>query len=380
MKQIIKGILLMVMLMVFMGNAEAATYNTPTKSDMTFGECISFQEGALNSNGSGYFGHCVKATCYSGVWKTEYYISEDMVKCTNGNQSKYNQIINNGCTPYIGSCTPSTKVKYCSAVAYFDCNKTSGGGIYTPPTLAPITTPPTTTKKTTTKPITTKPTTPVTTAPVVQSNNNFLASLELDPGNISFSKTIQTYNLEITEDVTFIDVKLTLEDEKAKYVIENNTDLNVEKPILIIVTAENGELRTYTINLKYKNEEIILDSNSKIKDLNIIGYDIDFNSEQISYTLKINKEKSLDIQIELEKETSKYEILGNKNLKNRSKIKINVTAEDGSETSYLINIKKSNNLGGIVIVVLVVGIAGFVGYKLVGKLTSREKETRYEYE
>ena len=375
MKHIIKYFLLII-LFVIRVNVDAASYNTPTKSDMTYGECISFQDSVLTSSGNGYFAHCVKATCYGGIWKTEYYISDNMVKCTNGNQNKYNLTINNGCTPYIGSCTPTTKVKYCSTVAYFDCNKTSDGGIYTPPTLAPITT--TTTRRTTTRPRTT--TTTQTTTPVKQSDNNYLADLNINPGNISFSKLIQKYTIEITEDITSIIVTPTLEDEKAKFVVENNTEINVENPIIITVTAENGETRVYTIELKYKDVEVVLDSNSKISDLKISGYNLNFSPDIISYTIKIDKEENLNLEVKLASETSTYVVSGNNNLKNRSKIKINVTAEDGSETTYLINIKKSNNFGGIIVVILVVGIAGFVGYKLVGKLTSKEEETKYEYE
>lgn len=376
MRQILKISLFIFVLNIFIIGVDAASFNTPTKSDITYGECLDFQESVKTSSGNGYFGNCVKATCYSGVWKTEYRLSEDIISCTNGNSSKYLQIINNGCIPYIGSCTPSTTVKYCSVVTYYDCNKTSTGGGYTPPT---VTTKPTTTRTTTTRPPVTPPS--QTTTPVLKSNNNYLTNIEFEPGKIFFLKTALEYTLEISGNTTSIEVKPILEDEKAKYIVSNNTDINFDIPITITVTAENGETRIYTIKLKALTEgEEVLDSNSKLSSLTISGYNINFTPDVFSYSLKIKNETNLAIEANPASDTSSYEVKGNYDLKNRSKIEIIVTADDNSESIYLINIKKSNNLSGIIVVLLVVGVAGYVGYKLLRKLTSKEKETNYEYE
>jgi hypothetical protein len=88
----------------------------------------------------------------------------------------------------------------------------------------------------------------------------------------------------------------------------------------------------------------------------------------------------LDINIELDSENATYTISGNENLKNKSRINIIATAQDGSTTTYLINIRKNSNFGGIFVVIIVLGIAGFVGNKLIRKITFKEKETKYEYE
>jgi hypothetical protein len=130
--------------------------------------------------------------------------------------------------------------------------------------------------------------------------------------------------------------------------------------------------------LKYT--ETPLDANSKIKNIIISGYDLNFNYDITSYKLKINKEKSLDINIELDSENATYTISGNENLKNKSRINIIATAQDGSTTTYLINIRKNSNFGGVFVVIIVLGIAGFVGNKLIRKITFKEKETKYEYE
>lgn len=366
---------LLILLLLTSFDVYATSYDTPVKKDMTLDECLSYQDKEKSSSGSGYFAHCVKATCYGGVWKTGYYIASDLVKCTNGNQNKFRMIVNDGCTPYIGTCTPTVKEKYCSKISYYDCTKTADGKAYVPPVLEPqTTTSTTTTRKPQLKPQTTKTTTTV----IIKSTNNYLADLKVNPGNLSFYKSVQNYTIEINKEVTSIEVTPTLEDEKAQVTVENNYSISIDKPILITVIAENGDTRLYTINLKYT--ETPLDANSKIKNIIISGYDLNFNYDITSYKLKINKEKSLDINIELDSENATYTISGNENLKNKSRINIIATAQDGSTTTYLINIRKNSNFGGIFVVIIVLGIAGFVSNKLIRKITFKEKETKYEYE
>ena len=367
----------LILLLITSFDVYATSYNTSVKKDMTLDECLSYQDKEKSSSENGYFAHCVKATCYGGVWKTGYYIASDLVKCTNGNQNKYRMVVNDGCTPYVGSCTPTVKEKYCGRVSYYDCTKTSDGKAFVPPVLEPqTTTTTTTTRRPPLKPQTTKTTTSTTV--LVKSTNNYLTDLKVNPGNISFYKFVQNYTIEINKEVTSIEIIPTLEDEKAQVKVENNTSISIDKPILITVTAENGDTRLYTINLKYA--EVPLDSNSRIKRVDISGYNLDFDSDITSYKLKINKEKSLDINVELESENATYVISGNENFKNKSRINITVTAQDGSTTTYLINVKKNSDFGGIIIVIMVIGVAGFVGYKLIRKITFKEKETKYEYE
>ena len=301
---------LLILLLLTSFDVYATSYDTPVKKDMTLDECLSYQDKEKSSSGSGYFAHCVKATCYGGVWKTGYYIASDLVKCTNGNQNKFRMIVNDGCTPYIGTCTPTVKEKYCSKISYYDCTKTADGKAYVPPVLEPqTTTSTTTTRKPQLKPQTTKTTTTV----IIKSTNNYLADLKVNPGNLSFYKSVQYYTIEINKEVTSIEVTPTLEDEKAQVTVENNYSISIDKPILITVIAENGDTRLYTINLKYT--ETPLDANSKIKNIIISGYDLNFNYDITSYKLKINKEKSLDINIELDSENATYTISGNENLK-----------------------------------------------------------------
>lgn len=386
MKKILNLLFTFLLFFIFTTYVDAINYNTPVHSDMNYGQCVDFQDSALYTTGSGYFGHCIKATCYSSVWKTYYYISENMVRCANGNDSKYVQIVKTGCSGYVGSCTPSTKERYCSMITYYDCNKTSSGALFTPTTTitpSPFAPPiKTTTKKpspfvppikTTTKKII------ITTEPIIKSNNNFIQSLIIENVKLNFNKNITNYIIQLAEDVKSLNFTIVLEDTKAKYIIENNEEINREMPIKITVTAEDESTRIYMINIKDKEE--VLNSNSKLDDLKIEGFKIKFDPDILTYDITIKKQSSLNISVIPQSETSSYYITGNSNLKNKSQIIINVKAEDTSETKYILNIKKSSNLNGIIIVILVIGIAGFVGYKVFRKITTKEaEETSYEYE
>ncbi len=380
MKKISNLLFTFILFFLFMINVKAIDY-----ADMTYSECVYFQEAMVYTSGTGFFKHCIKATCYSGVWKTYYYISDNMVRCSNGNYAQYSQVVRNDCTNYYGSCTPSTRERYCGITTYYDCNKDSLGNPFTtttttttkviPPPLVP---PVNTTKKTTTKRTTEKTSSTTTTTAQIKSSNNFIESLTIEGINLFFNKNITSYTIQLDKDITSLKFNITLEDTKASYLIENNEEIDRKLPITITVTAEDESKRVYKINIKDEEEQ--LDSNSKLEDLKIKGYKIKFDPDILSYNISIKDQNSLKISVMPQSETSTYSIIGNSNLKNKSQITITVKAEDQSETNYIINIKKSGNFNGIIIVILVLGIAGFVGYKIFKRITTKEVEANYEYE
>ena len=150
---------------------------------------------------------------------------------------------------------------------------------------------------------------------------------------------------------------------------------------MITVTAENGDTKEYTINLIYEEEE---PSSNKIEKLTIEGYKLDFNSDKNSYSLKIDKNvKTLNFNITLEDEEASYEIIGNSNLKNGSKINIVVTGSDNKDNIYVFNIKKSGNMALVFIIIIVIGIGGVVAYKVITKLKNNNDNGNtgdYDYE
>lgn len=189
-----------------------------------------------------------------------------------------------------------------------------------------------------------QPQVPIVNIPTVpKSTDASLKNIELSSGSIEFSSDKDTYDLTVSYDVSSIEVKGISNDGKASVKVEGDTNLKEgDNVIKLVVTAEDGTTtKTYTLNIKRENK--VLSKNSNIKKLTINNYDLKFNKNKKEYDLTINNEDNLTINVELEDEFAKYEIIGNKKLKNKSVIKIIVTAEDNSSTIYIINIIKEKN-------------------------------------
>ena len=112
-----------------------------------------------------------------------------------------------------------------------------------------------------------------------------------------------------------------------------------------------------------------------MESLSILNYDINFNKNKLQYTLKIRSEKELDITTLSENQNATIRIVGNENLKNNSQIKIIVIAEDLSERTYIINIKKNFNVLPVLIVVISILVAGGIVLLVVLVLKNNDKFT-----
>lgn len=346
--------------------------------------CLDFQAsyGQANFN-QGYFGHCIKATCYSGTWQTQFY-TEGLVKCSNGNQDPLYFVAKSSCTAYSGACRSDAYPKYCAILASYDCSRTSNGLTYQTTTKKTTTTTTTTTTKKPNRPNNTKPntttsqTTTTTTTTTLKDSNNYLKELDLKDTDFIFSREVETYNLKISKDITSIEVTAKPESDKATVKIENNENIDIDKPILVTVTAEDDTSRVYRIILSYEDE---LDSNTNLSKIEIQGYNLEFKTDVTEYKLKISRsDKKLDMIVETESDSSTYEIKNNSNLKNKSKVVVTVTAENSDTKDYTITIKKSSNFGLVLLILILLGICGYVIYKLVTKMPEQKEDDGYDYE
>lgn len=80
--------------------------------------------------------------------------------------------------------------------------------------------------------------------------NNYLESLSLEGYNLTpaFLKTNNTYFINIDSDVSSLNITAKAESDEAKVNIYGNNNLeDGENKILVFVTAENGDVRTYRI-------------------------------------------------------------------------------------------------------------------------------------
>lgn len=176
-----------------------------------------------------------------------------------------------------------------------------------------------------------------------KSKNADLKLLQIDIEGLSpeFDKDVTEYYLVVGLEIEDIKVIARAEDINSEVIVSGNTDLEEGKnKIIITVTAEAGNTKTYVLNVtKTDNEQLV---NANLKSLMIRGFELypTFKPNIYNYNVNINEVISfLDVKAEPENEKATIAVEGNNNLtKGDNLIKITVTAEDGETTrTYKIN-------------------------------------------
>lgn len=205
---------------------------------------------------------------------------------------------------------------------------------------------------TTTQPPTTT-TAPATTTQAQRSNNANLSSLHVtdSDGNeveLSPSFSPNTYEYSATVDATIrtINIDATMEDSRANMVISNNATEELvageNNRITITVTAEDGtSKKAYVINIRRD----ALTADATLKSLSIKECDdFKFEEDKFSYNVRVaNSVTKLTLDYEASSSDATVSITGNEDLEDGSKVKILVTAEDGTKREYILNIVKENS-------------------------------------
>ena len=89
------------------------------------------------------------------------------------------------------------------------------------------------------------------------SGDNYIKSLKIDGYKIDFDMYKYEYNINVGYDVKSLKLDVVLNDPSATYEVKGNKNFKVgDNVVEIIVTAENGDTRTYTINVKKDSEEL----------------------------------------------------------------------------------------------------------------------------
>lgn len=183
-----------------------------------------------------------------------------------------------------------------------------------------------------------------TTKPVEEekSNNANLKSLEVDNQELvpSFSTNTVAYTMQVTNTITELNIKAEPEDEKATVSIQGNKNLKEgENLVTISVSAEDGTVKIYEIQVTRLKEMTLGLASLKIEDTNI---DKQFKSDLYQYEITIKEKTQLEIEAVANDEKATVEIIGNENLEEgENVITIIVTSQDGNEkVTYQIKAKK----------------------------------------
>lgn len=180
--------------------------------------------------------------------------------------------------------------------------------------------------------------------PVVKDSNNNLSDLSITGYDINpaFNKDITNYSLNIPNNISTIIVNATKESNKATISGTGTKNINVGSNTLqVIVTAENGNKKIYSIIVNREGSNIKSNDNS-LKSLVIDGYDLNpsFNPNTTDYTVTIpNEATSVIVNATKNNNKATLNIIGNNNLKvGDNEVSVEVIAEDGNKKIYKINV------------------------------------------
>ena len=168
-----------------------------------------------------------------------------------------------------------------------------------------------------------------------KSNNSNLKALSIEGATIlpTFSPSVTSYTVQVAKDIQKLNVNAVAEDEKATISIKGNEQLKEgENLITVSVSAEDGTVKIYEINVERLPEETIV---LGLKTLKIDGTDIDkrFKTDVYNYEIKVEEDVSrLKIEAIPNDETATVEILGNDELfEGENIITIMVSSQGGNE-------------------------------------------------
>ncbi len=189
-----------------------------------------------------------------------------------------------------------------------------------------------------------------------KSSNANLSNLGINPNDFKgFNPSVTTYDVIVPNETTSVEVYANAQNKNSTISGIGKKELKEGlNSINIIVTAEDGTSKTYTINLtrqqsnstenEVKQEEVP----TRLEQLKIEGCKLnpEFNSEIYEYNVEFTGDlNKLNIEAQSNNENAKINIIGNENLiKGNNTIEIQVTDPESDKTlSYIINVNKIEN-------------------------------------
>ena len=185
-----------------------------------------------------------------------------------------------------------------------------------------------------------------------KSSNANLSNLGIRPNDFTgFKAATTSYNVIVPSDVQEIEVYAIAQDSKAKISGTGKKQLQEgQNTIAVVVTAEDGTKKTYTINVtksgeteEPEKEEEVSKGLSELK-IGDLGLTPEFKTDVYEYTIKyVGTETSLDINAIATDKDYIVDIIGNENLQEGENI-ISILVSDAEENNvatYKIKVNKS---------------------------------------
>lgn len=216
---------------------------------------------------------------------------------------------------------------------------------------------------------------------VAKSSDATLKSMTTDLVDLAFNKNTTNYTVNVNKTVTSLGLKAAANSSKATVKITGDEGFVVgENTVKVVVTAENGTTKTYTIKVvKSKYERVPL------LDLDVKGYKIspEFEPDKFLYELDVVAKNSIEVEYVLADEDTKVAIEGADNLKiGENEVRVVVTEEDGIITTYALKVnvapsadevKQSTSIWIIVVIILALAIAAETVYMIIKNKKTNQK-------
>lgn len=195
-----------------------------------------------------------------------------------------------------------------------------------------------------------------------KSANNDLSSLKVEGYELDndFSKNRIQYEIYVPYNVEKVNIVASANDSNAKVSGTGETQLTVgDNKVNIVVTAENGAKKTYTINIirKLANDDTAL-SKVSVVDSNKARVDLLYDEKTKTYTGKVNYEitfVSFDIKCSGD-ECFVSEMNPESLQAGRNEFNFTVTSQNGDEEEYKIVINKDEAKKDNTVLYLSVGL------------------------
>ena len=190
-----------------------------------------------------------------------------------------------------------------------------------------------------------------------KSSNANLSNLGIRPNDFSgFKPGTTTYNVTVPEDVESVEVYATAQDSGATISGTGTKTLqNGANALNVVVTAEDGTTKTYTINVTREGEEETEEEQPEenaeevkngLSNITIANLELSpsFDTNVYEYTVKyVGEDTSLDIETVVTDPNYAVEVLGNEDLKEgENTITILVSDSEGNNVAtYQVTVNKT---------------------------------------
>lgn len=194
-----------------------------------------------------------------------------------------------------------------------------------------------------------------------KNNDATLKLLSITEGKINFDKNKTEYNVEVEYNIEKITLKAEANNSKSKVTLPKDLNLKVGKNTFEIkVEAEDKTTKIYKLNVTRLERK--LSTNSRLKSIEIKGSSLTLEDNKYVYDIKDIKTNSIEINAVTEDENATVKVYGEKSIGKQDVIVIEVTAEDGTTSNYILHVnniedEKQNNKYNIILYVIIIVLA-----------------------